>query len=84
MSFKENKTKYLVIFTVALDVIGMGIIMPILPEFVREFGASYLQTTLLVSIYALCSFLSAPLLGAISDRYGRKLVLVISIFGTAL
>ena len=62
----------------------MGIIMPILPDFVNIFHASYLQTTLLVSIYALCSFLAAPLLGAISDRYGRKLVLVLSIFGTAL
>jgi len=84
MSFSQNKTKYLIIFTVALDVIGMGIIMPIMPEFIHEFNASYLQTTLLVSAYALCSFLAAPLLGAISDRYGRKLVLVTSIFGTAL
>jgi MFS family permease len=84
MSFAENKTKYLIIFTVALDVIGMGIIMPVLPEFVNVFHASYLQTTMLVSVYAFCSFLSAPFLGAISDRYGRKLVLVTSIFGTAL
>ena len=79
-----NKTKFLVIMTITIDVIGMGIIMPILPDFVNILHASYLQTTLLVSVYALFSFLSAPLLGAISDRHGRKLVLVVSIFGTAL
>jgi MFS family permease len=57
--------------TAFVDILGMGIIIPILPFYAQQFGASALVTTLLFTVFALCSFISAPFLGAWSDRIGR-------------
>lgn len=62
----------------------MGIIIPVLPHYVESFGASPFQVTLLFSVFSLCSFVSSPFLGALSDRIGRRPVLIISILSTAL
>lgn len=78
------KAKFLILFTVLIDVIGLGIIIPVLPFFVSSFGASPLLITSLIAVYALCSFFSNPVLGAISDRYGRKPVLFLSLLSTSI
>jgi multidrug resistance protein len=70
--------------TVALDLIGFGIVVPILPRYAERFGASGLTVGLLFASFSLAQFLCAPLLGRLSDRIGRKPVIVISLFGTAL
>lgn len=70
--------------TVALDLIGFGIIVPILALYAERFGASPWQTGLLLSSFSAAQFLGAPLLGALSDRVGRKPVIIISLLGTAV
>jgi multidrug resistance protein len=79
-----SKTKLLILFTVFIDILGIGIIIPTLPFYVESFGVSTLVVTALFGVFALLSFFSAPVLGALSDTYGRRPVLLISIASTAL
>ena len=79
-----HKTKFLVLLTVFIDTVGLCIIIPILPFYVEHFTASAFVIASLYAIYALFSFLSAPVIGAISDKVGRKKTLIVSIFSTAL
>jgi len=79
-----QKEKVIIVMTVLIDVLGMGIIIPVLPFYVETFGASALTLTLLFSVYALFSFVSGPFLGALSDRIGRRPVLIASIVSTAI
>jgi MFS family permease len=79
-----TKQKLIIISTVFIDVLGFGIVIPILPFYLTEFGASALTITVLFSVFSLCAFLSAPLLGAISDRIGRRPILLLSIFSTSI
>lgn len=78
------KTKLLILLTVFIDVIGIGIVIPILPFYVGKFSSSPLLITSLFAVFALCSFFSSPVIGAISDRVGRRPMLILSIFSTAL
>ncbi|MEI7546656.1 MAG: MFS transporter, partial [Actinomycetota bacterium] len=71
-------------FTVALDLIGFGIVVPILGRYAQRFGASGLTVGLLFTSFSLAQFVCAPLLGRLSDRIGRKPVIVISLIGTAV
>lgn len=79
-----QKEKLTVIFTVLVDVIGFGIVIPILPFYVSSFGASAFTITLLFSTFAFFAFLSSPFLGALSDKIGRRPVLLLSICSTAI
>jgi MFS transporter, DHA1 family, tetracycline resistance protein len=78
------KTKVLILLTVFIDVIGVGIVIPILPFYVTRFSSSPMLITSLFAVYALCSFFSAPVIGALSDRIGRRPMLIASIFSTAV
>lgn len=84
VSMKLQKEKIIIILTVFIDVLGIGIIIPVLPYYVENFGVSAFGTTLLFAVFSLCSFFSSPLLGALSDRYGRRPMLIISIASSAL
>ncbi len=79
-----SKQKLIILSTVFIDVLGFGIVIPILPFYLTEFGASALTITVLFSVFSLCAFLSSPLLGAISDRIGRRPILLLSIFSTSI
>jgi DHA1 family tetracycline resistance protein-like MFS transporter len=79
-----NRQKFIILSTVFVDVLGFGIVIPILPFYLTEFGANAVTITVLFSTYSLCAFLSAPLLGALSDRIGRRPVLLLSIFSTSI
>jgi multidrug resistance protein len=76
--------KFLILITVFIDILGIGIVIPVLPFFVKSFGASDFVVTLLFVTFALLSFLSAPILGSLSDRFGRRPVLIASIFSTSV
>ncbi len=76
--------KNLILLTAFVDILGLGIIIPILPFYAQHFGASALVVTLLFTVFSLCSFVSAPFLGAWSDRIGRRPVLLLSIASTAI
>ena len=76
--------KTIILFTVFLDVLGLGVIIPILPFYVESFHVSGIVITSLFAVFALFSFFSAPILGAISDRKGRRPVLLISLASSAV
>jgi MFS transporter, DHA1 family, tetracycline resistance protein len=75
----------LIIFlTIFVNLIGFGIIIPLLPFYAENFGASPIVIGLLFAIYSLCQLLAAPVLGDLSDRRGRRPVLVFSLVGTVV
>lgn len=79
-----SKTKALILFTVFIDILGIGIVIPVLPFFVKSFGTSDFMVTALFATYALCAFISAPILGALSDRIGRRPILIVSIISSSI
>lgn len=79
-----SKQKIIILTTVFIDVLGFGIVIPILPFYLGEFGASAFTITLLFSVFSFCAFFSAPLLGALSDRIGRRPILLLSILSTSI
>jgi DHA1 family tetracycline resistance protein-like MFS transporter len=82
-----NKALVVILATVALDAIGGGMIFPILPDLLKElFGAGDISLLygVLLAVYAAMQFVFSPALGALSDRYGRRPVLLISLGGAML
>jgi DHA1 family tetracycline resistance protein-like MFS transporter len=81
----SHKAPYAIIFlTVFIDLVGFGIVIPVLPLYAERFGATPLIIGCLVGIYSLMQWVCAPLLGKLSDRIGRRPVLLVSIIGTSL
>src|SRR5580658_3762360 len=74
-------TIFLIVFS---DLMGFGIIIPLLPLFAAQYHASPLDIGLLFSIYSACQFVASPIMGAISDRFGRRPVLIFSQLGSSL
>src|SRR5712692_4721459 len=71
----------LILFTAFLDLLGIGLIFPIGPFYASAFGASAFDVGLLFTMFSVAQFLTIPILGALSDRYGRRPVLLIGIAG---
>jgi DHA1 family tetracycline resistance protein-like MFS transporter len=69
--------------TVALDLVGFGIILPVLPLYARRFHASPAVIGVLVASFSVAQLVLAPVWGRVSDRIGRKPVLIVSLVGTA-
>jgi len=69
---------------VLVDMLSFSIVLPLLPYLAKDLGASAAQIGLLTAMYPLAQVFAAPFLGRMSDRYGRKPVLVLSILGTAV
>jgi DHA1 family tetracycline resistance protein-like MFS transporter len=80
----QNKNLTTVFVIVFIDLLGFSLILPLLPYYAETFGATPTVVGLLVASYAAAQLLGAPLLGRLSDRYGRRPVLLLSIFGTFL
>jgi MFS family permease len=75
----------LIIFlTIFVNLVGFGIIIPLLPFYAVTFGASPLVIGLLFAVFSLCQLVAAPVLGDLSDRYGRRPVLMFSLAGTVV
>jgi MFS transporter, DHA1 family, tetracycline resistance protein len=66
-------------FTVFLDLVGFGIVLPLLPNYARELGASPLQIGIIAGAYSLMQFFFSPIWGGISDRTGRRPIILISV-----
>lgn len=80
-----KKRQLFILFSVVfMDMIGFGFIIPIMPDMISQFGASQNMLGIVLGIYALGQFIAAPLVGSLSDRYGRKPMLLLSIGGTFL
>src|SRR5689334_14176196 len=67
---------------VFIDLLGFSMIIPLLPYYARAFGASDTRTGLLLASYAAAQFLGAPLIGRLSDRFGRRPLIIVSLAGT--
>jgi MFS family permease len=83
-STKYPKGFWTIWTTVALDMVGFGMVVPILGRYADRFGASGFEVGLLFSMFSIAQFFFAPVLGRLSDRIGRKPVIVISLLGTAV
>jgi len=82
---RKSKASLAVIFGIVfIDLIGFGIVIPVLPLYAERFGASPLVVGCLLAVYSLMQTIFAPILGRWSDRVGRRPVLLISIIGSSL
>ncbi|MFN3705469.1 MAG: MFS transporter [Thermoflexales bacterium] len=79
----DRKALTFIFITVFIDLLGVGILIPILPFIVRQFNTDALSVAMLSASYSLFQFAAAPMLGWLSDRYGRRPVLLLSLLGTA-
>jgi MFS transporter, DHA1 family, tetracycline resistance protein len=87
MEFSEQvkKRALRIIFLIMLmDVIGMSIMFPVAPYIVQRYSSEALMVTMMAVIYAGAQFFAAPAFGKISDRVGRRPVLLASVFGSAI
>ena len=80
----KDKRLLIIFLTVFIDLVGFGIIIPMNPYLAKTFGASALEVGLLMSIYSLMQFLFSPFWGQLSDRIGRRPVILISLLGGAV
>lgn len=86
MASKRNAAVGFIFITLLIDVIGFGIIIPVMPKLISELKGVDISTaskygSLLMFAYAFVQFLCAPILGNLSDKYGRRPVLLFSLFG---
>lgn len=82
---KSEKMALLLIFlTVFIDLVGFGIIIPVLPKFATDFGADAFNVGLLVMSYSLMQFFLTPIWGRLSDTVGRRPILLISLAASAV
>jgi DHA1 family tetracycline resistance protein-like MFS transporter len=71
-----------VFVVVFIDLLGFGLILPLLPFYAETFGGSPIVIGLLLTSYSAAQFVGAPVLGRLSDKYGRRPILLVSVFGT--
>ena len=79
-----KRTLTLVFIVMLMDIVGLSLLFPIAPYIVKQYSNAALMVTMLSVIYAGAQFFAAPALGKISDRVGRRPVLLISVFGSAV
>jgi DHA1 family tetracycline resistance protein-like MFS transporter len=80
-----QKSRLITVFVIVfIDLLGFGLILPLLPYYAEEFGASATVVGLLAASYVAAQLIGAPVLGRLSDRHGRRPILLVSILGTAL
>lgn len=77
----EKKPQVIIFLTVFIYLLGFGIVIPIIPILGVQMGASALQTGLLLSVYSLMQFVFSPFWGRLSDKYGRRPILLICLLG---
>ena len=93
----NNKVLFAVVFTIFIDLLGIGILIPVIPQLLANpaspfyllaqgvsIKTGYIILGFLTAIFPLMQFFATPLLGELSDRFGRKPVLAISLLGTCI
>ncbi len=82
MKLANNRQMMTIFLVVFIDLLGFGIILPLLPYIAEKYAATPLMIGLLSGAYSLFQFIAGPILGRLSDRYGRKKLLIISQLGS--
>ena len=81
----QSRSLLTIIFvTVFIDLLGFGIVLPLLPYYARQFHASGVAAGALIAVYSAMQFICAPLWGRLSDRIGRRPVILVSLAGSTL
>jgi len=81
---KTKRALSLIFFIMLMDVIGITILAPVAPYIIRRFSDQALMVTMVTVLYAGGQFVAAPLIGKLGDRYGRRPVLLVSLFGQGI
>ena len=79
----QRTVAMLVFFIVFLDMLGIGLIAPMTPYIVERFASDATAVAMMTVSYSAAQFLATPVLGALSDRYGRRPILILSLLGSA-
>src|SRR6476646_11625279 len=79
-----NRPLAIIFLTIFVNLVGFGIIIPLLPFYAQTFGASPLTIGLLFASFSFSQLIASPLLGHWSDRWGRRPVLIFSLLGTVI
>ena len=80
----KNKKLAILFFTMVVMMLGFGIIIPIMPFYMENFGAGGTQLGMLMAIFSVMQFMFSPFWGGMSDRYGRKKIMMIGVMGNAI
>ena len=81
---RPNKTLWILAFVCLIDSIGFGVMIPLIYSYGKKFGLNKESLGLLTAAFSVAQFFATPVLGALSDKIGRKTLLVICLFGTCL
>lgn len=81
---KRRSPLVIIFITIFIDLIGFGIVIPVLPLYAEKYYASEIVIGLMLASYSMMQFVFAPILGRLSDRVGRRPVLLMSLLGTSL
>lgn len=82
MTTVQKRSLKIIFFTVFLDLVGFGIILPLIPYLAREFEATPLEIGLLMAVFSFMQFLFSPFWGKLGDRFGRRPVILTSLLGS--
>lgn len=80
----KNRNLIIIALIAVVNALGYGIIIPVLYSYSKRFGLTDFQNGILFSVFSICQFISTPIIGRLSDKYGRRPLLLISLFGTFL
>jgi DHA1 family tetracycline resistance protein-like MFS transporter len=83
-SYMNRSPLFVIFVTVFIDLVGFGIVIPILPYYVESFGGTPFVLGLILTSYSVMQLIFSPILGRLSDRYGRRPVLFVSLIGTGI
>src|SRR2546421_2309126 len=78
----KNKALIPIFIVVFVDLLGFSIILPLLPFYALQFHVSPEIIGMVAAVYSVCQFIASPILGSLSDRHGRRPVLIYSQFGS--
>lgn len=81
---KKDKELWVLVFICIVNSIGFGLIMPLMYPYIKTFGATQKSLGFLIAAFSIAQFFATPILGDLSDKYGRKPLLAISLIGTCI